>query len=485
MKIAVCVKLIDGELNPFDECALEEALKIPEAEVYVVSMCPLSVKDKLQSLTRLGVKKVYLLSDTAYAGSDTLATSYILSEWLKKDRFDLVFCGRQTIDGDTAQVGPCLATMLGIKLITNVMQIKDVTTEKIDCETRMGAEIADLPALLTIERINTLRLPSIFSKLGEIEIVNNEKVGAETAYCGLHGSPTKVLKTFENVRGKRMCKFITHQEFNGIFAEVVNKEKNSENFKESEVKLKNVWAIGNIVAEKARLIAENVEIIDESEPEKIAELALEEKPEVILWNADLWGRKNAPIVSAILKTGLCADCTHLETDGNRLYMYRPAKGGNIVAKIECRTNPQMATVRCTQKTDDVIVAGGRGIVDCLEDLKKFADMLNAELGASRALVDKGVIPYEKQIGLTGKMVNPKIYIAVGISGSVQHTCAIEKSDTVIAINPDKDAAIFDYADYGIISTFEDFMIVSSKNWQVFYHFFEQLEQIIFKTVRHH
>ncbi len=456
MKIAVCVKLVDGELNPFDECALEEALKIPDSEVYVVSMCPKAAQDKLRSLTRLGVKKVYLLSDMVYAGSDTLATSYILSTWLKKDKYDLIFCGRQTVDGDTAQVGPCLAALMGIEPITNVMKINTVTADKICCETRMGVAESKLPALLTIERINNLRLPSIFSKLGEIEIVTNSEVGADPARCGLDGSPTKVLKVFENSSGRRRCRFISPEEFKAVFEEALSREKSDETFKPSEKKLAHVWAIGNAVSEKAYAIAEKVTIIDEKNPVWIAALAKEEKPSVILWNADLWGRRNAPIVSAILKTGLCADCTHLETDGEKLFMYRPAKGGNVIAKIECCTNPQMATVRCAQKSDDVIVSGGRGAADSLDMLKEFAEGLNAELGASRALVDKGTVPYELQVGLTGKTISPKIYIAVGISGAVQHICGVEGAETVIAINPDKDAAIFDYADFGIVSDFETF-----------------------------
>ncbi len=456
MKIAVCVKIVEGELNPFDQCALEEALKIPDSEVYIVSMCPISAKDKLHSLTRLGVKKVYLISDVEFAGSDTLATSYILSKFLENKAFDLIFCGRQTVDGDTAQVGPCLATLLAINLITNVMKITDIG-EKICCETRMGNEEVVLPALLTVERINTLRFPSIFSKLGEIEVVDNSIINADVSKCGLKGSPTKVLKTFENSSGMRKCKFISPSEFKDVFDAVLKKEKEEVDFPDSPVKLKNVWAIGETVAEKAYAIAENVTVIYEADPVKIAELAIEKKPSVILWNADLWGRKNAPVVSAILQTGLCADCTHLETDGEKLYMYRPAKSGNIIAKIECRTLPQMATVRCAQKSDDVIVSGGRGISDSLDNLKEFAQELNAEMGASRALVDKGTVSYELQIGLTGKTISPKVYIAIGISGAVQHTCAIESADTIIAINPDKDAQIFSFADYGIISSFEDFI----------------------------
>jgi len=455
MNILVCVKVVDGEINPFDECAIEEALKIPDASVYVVSMSPISAKDKLHSLTRLGVKKVFMLSDSIYAGSDTLATAYILSEWIKKQSFDMIFCGRQTIDGDTAQVGPCLATMLGYGLITNVMEITEIG-DMVKCRTRMGNEEANLPALLTIERINTLRFPSIFSKLGEIEVLDNSAVGADVSKCGLKGSPTKVLKTFENSSGMRKCKFISPSEFKTVFEEVLKKERNEIEFPKSSVKFKSVWAIGETVAEKAYEIAESVEIIKEKDPYKIAELASEEKPTVILWNADLWGRKNAPIVSALLETGLCADCTHLETDGEKLYMYRPAKSGNIIAKIECKTSPQMATVRCRQKSDGVVVSGGRGVFECFDKVANFAKEINAELCASRALVDKNIVPYEMQVGLTGKTISPKIYIAIGISGMAQHTCAIEGADTIIAINPDKDAPIFNFADYGIVCSFEEF-----------------------------
>ena len=115
----------------------------------------------------------------------------------------------------------------------------------------------------------------------------------------------------------------------------------------------------------------------------------------------------------------------------------------------------MATVRCKQKSDDIVVSGGRGVYECFDKVKEFAKELNAELCGSRALVDKNVVPYEMQVGLTGKTISPKVYIAIGISGAAQHTCAIEGADTVIAINPDKEAPIFKFADYGIVCGFEE------------------------------
>ena len=447
MKIIVCVKVIKGEINPFDESALECALQLSD-DVTVVSMGPKLCEDALKPLTRLGAK-VVLISDVAFAGSDTLATSYILSTAIKNMEYDIILCGRQSIDGDTAQVGPMVSQMLGCSLVTNALSV-EVKENNVFTKTRLGDECVDLPALVTLERGYVLRFPSIFSKVGEVEIIDNSKIGCDLSLCGLSGSPTKVLQSFENERGKRKCKFITMEELVPLVEELKNHNDVKNEYSYSGVKLKTVWAIGKKVLEKAREIAEKVILIDELTPEEIAKKAMEEKPDVILWNADLWGRKNAPVVAAMLKTGLCADCTHLETDGETLFMYRPAQGGNITAKIKCKTLPQMATVRTKSESSDIIVSGGQGVKDSLDKLNDLADKLGAQLGASRGLVDLGGAPYENQIGLTGKTVSPKIYVAVGISGAIHHTVAIEGAKTVIAINPDKDARIFEYADYGML-----------------------------------
>ena len=124
MKIVVCVKqTVQGDINPFDACAYEAALQIPDAEVVLLSMGPEKTRDFLLGLTRLGAKKAYLLCDRAFAGADTLATSYALSMAVKRLEPDLVICGRQTIDGDTGQTGPSLSVQAGLSLVTNVMKI--------------------------------------------------------------------------------------------------------------------------------------------------------------------------------------------------------------------------------------------------------------------------------------------------------------------------------------------------------------------------
>ncbi|MBO5408395.1 MAG: FAD-binding protein [Clostridia bacterium] len=447
MKILVCVKVVKGEINPFDESALECALQLSR-DVTVLSMGPVSCEQVLKPLTRLGAK-VVLISDTVYAGSDTLATSYILSTAIKQMEYDLILCGRQSIDGDTAQVGPMLSQKLGIGIITNAMKI-NCDGNCVVAETRAGEEKTKLPALVTVERGYVLKFPSIFSKVGEIAIIGNETLQCDVSKCGLSGSPTRVLRTFENENGKRKCKFIKKEELLPLVSELLKQNQCDEQRSVSGEKLKSVWAVGEEVLEKAKEIADEVILLEKSAPEEIAQKAMTEKPDVILWNADLWGRKNAPIVAAMLETGLCADCTMLEAEDGHLMMYRPAQGGNVTAKIKCLTKPQMATVRTKAQSSDIIVSGGRGVVNQMAQLKDFAETLGAELGASRGLVDLNGAPYEKQVGLTGKTVSPKIYIAVGISGAIHHTCAIEGSGTVIAINPDKDARIFEYADYGII-----------------------------------
>ncbi len=472
MKIVVCVKqTVAGDINPFDACAYEAALQIPNAEVILLSMGPEKSKDFLLNLTRLGAKEAYLLCDRAFAGADTLATSYALSLAIQKLQPELVICGRQTIDGDTGQTGPSLSIQAGLSLITNVMKIVSVDGN-ITCETRTkGEQTASYPALITVERINHLRLPSIRSKRGEVIVWNADDIGADKERCGLKGSPTKVLASFQNEDGKRKCKFVEASMLDTLVEEGLKKEQERIIPNQSDgVKLKKVWIVGEKCREMAETVSDDITVIDREQAEGLGdEFALdfvdrirEEQPSAVLWDSDAWSKKTAPRVAAMLQTGLCADCTALETDGENLYMYRPAFSGNIIAKIGCVTRPQMATVRtAADNVSDVICALGKGAKDAKQTVEAYIDKKNEagsprwELAASRLAVDSEMYPYEKQVGMTGKTVSPPVYIAVGISGAVHHIAGMKQSGTVIAINPDKKAPIFDYADYGIVATAEE------------------------------
>jgi len=231
---------------------------------------------------------------------------------------------------------------------------------------------------------------------------------------------------------------------------------------------------------------------------QLVELIQQFKPEIVLAGATALGRSLIPRVAAVLRTGLTADCTGLEIDReNRLLLQtRPAFGGNIMATIICPAQrPQMATVRprvfkknapeegrkgeiikvdfnrerITARTRllsfvediaqavkiedaDVIVAGGRGLgkAENFGLLAELGEVMGAALASSRPPVDDGWLPYAHQVGQTGKTVCPKLYIACGISGAVQHLAGMQTSDIIVAINDDPNAPIFEVATYGII-----------------------------------
>ncbi len=200
---------VESVINPFDCYALEEGVRLKErfgGTVTVISMGPPPAEKALREAVSLGADKAILMSDRAFAGSDTLATSYALATAIKKiGEIDLIICGKQAIDGDTAQVGPGIAVHLNMPQITFVRKIEEIADGKIRAErmTEEGYDIveAELPAVLSVvKEINEPRIASLKGKItakkAEIPTWTAEEVGADTERLGLDGSATMVVEVF-------------------------------------------------------------------------------------------------------------------------------------------------------------------------------------------------------------------------------------------------------------------------------------------------
>ena len=195
-------------VNPFDENAVEAALQLKEKHggtVTVITMGPPQASEALKTCVAMGVDHVYLVSDRAFAGSDTWATSYTLSQAIKKiGKFDLIICGKQAIDGDTAQVGPGIAEWLGIPQITFAVKV-EVNDSRLTVE-RMLEEVNEkvecpLPAVITVvKQMNEPRLPSLKglmrAKKAEIKSLSAADIEGDPKNMGLNGSPTSVVRIF-------------------------------------------------------------------------------------------------------------------------------------------------------------------------------------------------------------------------------------------------------------------------------------------------
>jgi len=195
-------------VNPFDENAVEAALKLKEksgGKVTVITMGPPQAAEALKTTLAMGVDEVLLISDRAFAGSDTWATSYTLSQAIKKiGQFDLILCGKQAIDGDTAQVGPGIAEWLKIPQVTFAVKIEaEAGKAKVERLLEEVNEVVEtpLPAVITVvKQINEPRMPSLKgmmkAKKAEVKILKAEDIQAEAKNLGLNGSPTQVVKIF-------------------------------------------------------------------------------------------------------------------------------------------------------------------------------------------------------------------------------------------------------------------------------------------------
>lgn len=574
---------IPSVINPTDVNAVEECLRLKDlykANVAAITMGPPQAEEALRDLLAMGADRAILLTDRAMAGADTFATSYTLStavQRLEKEEgsADLLFFGRQALDGETGQVGPGVAARLGIPIVTYTNRIV-----KLDLQERSLVAIRNagdmietvkvsLPAAVSVvEKVNRPRRATIEGLLcaqrAEVEIWNKDSVNADSTKIGLPGSPTIVRKMFvpkPRGRGEMLDgrndpasaarwlkeKIFSSRPFGGkplatstaSPSEIQAVVKRDANLKRSAVwvyveqnegRAANVsWELLGAGARLAKKLDSELEaVVVGYEAEDIAreaasygasrvylvdhpllkhyrttpyanaltEIAVSYQPQILLIGATRNGRDLSGMVATNIGTGLTADCTSLdiEPDTGLMLQIRPTWGGRQLAVIMTpKHRPQMSTVRpgvfprppktnakaeivriqmdfreqeipteildfewieksSMLQESDIVVSGGRGLGSekNFQLVRDLANALGGAVGASRRAVESGFADKESQVGQTGKTIRPKLYIAVGVSGSIQHLVGIEGAETVMALNIDPEAPIFNSCNYGVI-----------------------------------
>jgi electron transfer flavoprotein alpha subunit len=591
MKIIVCIKQVpevaeikfnpetntiirEGVLNvvnPFDRRALAEAIRLRElsgGEVVVLTMGPPQAREALVECLAAGADRAIHLVDPAFAGSDTLATARTLGLALRNETYDIIFCGKYSVDAETGQVGPELAELLEVPQITGAARIEvheDHRSLTVERETDDGFETieCDLPVLLTAaERL----IRPIKVKDSQLEAGRNKPIIEVTAagLCtdanifGFAGSPTWVQE-IKSLARTRQVEIIEGANAREKVAKLIAKLKALGALSDRKVdrdigaapdttidpaSLRELWVLAELMDGKLRrvtfeLLGKGIELARKLDARLAAVIAGSDAgshikalaahgadkvyvadhdhlnryttsaytsmlvdaiktytPIVVLLPSTSNGRDLAPRVAARLAAGLTADCVDLDvSEHGWLAQYKPAFGGNIVALIYSRTLPQIATVKPgmlqavapnEQRTAEVInlaapqphdqrtritevskevsfelaeldeadrvicVGTGIGRPESLAAINELAKAMGAQIGATRRVVDQGWLPRHQQIGLTGKVISPVLYLGIGVRGALNHTIGIQQARTIVAINNDPSAEIFHTADLGIV-----------------------------------
>ena len=502
-------------LNPADACAVETALQLKEtsgARVTVLTMGREKAEDMLRELIARGVDEACLVTDPAYAGSDTLATARVLHAAANRlGPFDLILTGRRAVDGETALTPARLAQLLGWPLITDIQTV--VCSDEFICEdgeTQKRLKSV-FPAVLTVhEGSCTLRLKGILgmrrAKSAVIRRLTNAELCLPPEQVGLAGSPTCVRRVTNAPESLRVTRWLhsgreivqTLREHTAI---VTTKQTKVSSISKLPGE---IWVLAEEEGADSRALVARAQALTDSPvrllliaprenvlpvAENVAKRLREGRPEAVLSLSTPFLRALAPQVATLLETGLTADCTDLQaTDSGLLLQIRPTFGGAQLAEILCpEARPQMALVRrgvfpdeghvpcaverlaepengpiaCLERHEGaqstlsqakLIVAGGLGVgsKEGFAQLAELAKCLGGEVAATRAAVDAGYAPYRMQVGQTGLTVRPDVYLTFGVSGAIQHVLGMNRSGTVISINNDPKAPVFHYSDFGLV-----------------------------------
>jgi electron transfer flavoprotein alpha subunit len=544
---------VDLEMNPYCRRAVSQACALAEqfhgSTITVVTLGPPAADDALREAIAWGldrdvdIRGVHV-TDPAFAGSDTLATAKALAAALDRDAtFDLILVGRNSVDADTGQVGPELAELLDLPFLTGVRELTIDADGRVvaRCELDDGWLDAELTLPAVLSCAERLIDPSKVEPPGRAAVPDDRivRVGADALGRGPWGqdaSPTWVgpvkVMAIERARRTWPDEPLAAQ-VDAAIAALVERgalDRTSDAAAGTEVRATNPHAprvsvvlepgrmhanrellgaaaalTGNVLAialeppdptlltswgasAVVHLDGENVE---EDIAEAVAEVAREHAPWAILLPSTAWGREVGSRAAVRLDAGLVGDAVDLDIEGDRLFAWKPAFGGQLVAAIGCSSPIQLATVRpgvlptrvprapepvhiqrvafsprgrvhikartrdddldVLAEADAVIGVGtgvGPGEYDALEPLRA---LLGAELGATRKVTDKGWLPRARQIGITGRAIAPRLFVSIGASGKFNHVIGVRAAGTVLAINPDPDAPIWAATDVGVVA----------------------------------
>ena len=548
---------IELELNPYCRRAVSQAVDLaaarPRSQVTVITLGPPAAEDALREAIAWGTERGVdidgvLVTDAAFAGSDTLATARALAAVLAREGpFDVVLAGRNSVDADTGQVGPELAELCGLPFLCGVRHLAiDGTLVSARCEHDDGwlqAEV-HLPALLSCaERLID---PAKVDSPGRASVAAERvrRLGAADLGAGPWGqaaSPTSVgdvrvmavarardrnpdapvaeqvhaavrrlyeLGALHGATSAPVASVPPHRPGEPRTIVVVEPDRRHDT---RELLGAAARLTGNTLAVTCEppdadalaawgadaLVHVDAENIEEDVARAVAELAEESSPWAILCGSTAWGREVASRVAARLGAGLTGDAVELERVGDRLVAWKPAFGGQLVAAITCESPVQMATVRAgvlatlaeratngdsvpvetrhvtpggrvrvlaRTREDDLdvlaeahtVIGVGQGVPpDAYDELEPLRALLDAQLGATRKVTDKGWLPRSRQIGITGRSIAPRLLVSIGASGKFNHTVGMRAARSVLAINADPSAPIFDSADVGIVGDWRE------------------------------
>lgn len=547
---------IDLELNPYCRRAVSQGVELASARagsrVTVITLGPPAAEDALREAIAWGTARAVdtdgvLVTDPAFAGSDTLATARALAAALEHEGpFDLVLTGRNSVDADTGQVGPEVAELCDLPFLSGVRHLSiDETLVSARCEHDDGwlqAEV-HLPAILScaerliepakvdpperatvsadrIRRLSAADLgPGPWGQAASPTTVGSVKVMAVTR--ARHRKPEAPLaeQAREAVRllherdafqpaadpaGATATDSVAparpDQPGTIVVAEPDRPHDTRELLGAAAALTGNVLVVTRETPDAGSLRSWGADAvvhldgdnIEEDVARAVAQRALQVQPWAILTGSTAWGREVASRVAAQLGAGLTGDAVELERVDDHLVAWKPAFGGQLVAAIHCASPVQMATVRAgvlptlsprdpgddaasaetiplttrgrvrvlaRTRDDDLdvlaeahtVIGVGMGVPpDAYHDLKPLRTLLGAQLGATRKVTDQGWLPRSRQIGITGRSIAPRLFVSIGASGKFNHTVGLRAAGTVLAINADASAPIFDAADAGIV-----------------------------------